>query len=99
MSLFQDAAQMPAPDNDKVHCSTFGGGVYAARGFKGNASEEQTAAQVQELQQLMTRDALSADGSGQLLAQYYDLLTDFRPGYNEVLQRLDVFDVWGQKRV
>ena len=88
---------MPAPDSDEVQCVTFHGGVYAARGFKGNASEQQTAAQVQELQQLMTRDALSADESSHIVAQYYGLSKHFRPGYNEVLQRLESFDVWGLK--
>lgn len=93
--VVQDPATLPSSVDDQIDCAAFSGGVYAVQGFGGTATEHQLSDQTQTFQKLIARDSLIAAGDECILAQYYGLSTKGHINRNELLQKLEKFDVWG----
>ena len=92
----QDPTSLPLPEDDQVQCATFPGGVYAVKQFSGEPTQQIMSEQMQGLQQLIARDALSAADSNYVMAQHHGLSAKAYVRQYELLKHLDHFDVWGQ---
>ena len=95
VAALQDLTSLPMPENEQVKCASFPGGIYAVKWFSGERTQQIVSEQLQELQQLIARDALSANDDGYVLAQHYGLSAKAYVRQNELLRQLDDFDVWG----
>lgn len=72
------------------------GGLYAVRSFSGKASDEDAQQQLQVLYQKLARDRLEASPDKWTLARYNDPSTKGPFRLNEVLVKVNNFDLWGQ---
>lgn len=86
--------QLPAPTDARVEVKTRDAGVYAVRKFGGKVGAAEASREADELKRALRRDGIDVAGEAWTLAQYNDPGTPGWQRRNEVLVRVEGYDLW-----